>query len=121
MKQLGGADEKRESLEPLITKARVCEGGRDGLWNGNGEVLNGILWVLCIGAHGGSVPGGTPCDCRLSQWVREGIFLEIIQALAKDLREHTGLDLSVCSIDGSVASAKKGALTSGGPSAASGP
>jgi hypothetical protein len=47
---------------------------------------------------------------RFQQWVRTGIFEKILQALATELRERGGLDLSECYIDGTFIMAKRGGI-----------
>jgi transposase len=48
------------------------------------------------------------CHRRFQQWVRSGVFEQILQALATDLHERGGIDLSECYIDGTFIVAKKG-------------
>jgi transposase len=40
------------------------------------------------------------CHRRFQQWVRTGIFEQVLHRLASDLHERGGLDLSECYIDG---------------------
>ncbi|HXG08111.1 MAG TPA: hypothetical protein VNI77_12385 [Nitrososphaera sp.] len=40
------------------------------------------------------------CHHRFQQWVRSGVFKQVLEALATDLKERGGLDLSKCYIDG---------------------
>jgi transposase len=57
-------------------------------------------------------PGYPPyqtCHRRFQRWNEEGVLDEILRALAEDLKEQGGLDLSECFIDGTFVSAKKGA------------
>jgi hypothetical protein len=76
-------------------------------------VLNGILWILRTGAQWADLPDRYPpyqtCHRRYQRWVREGMFEGILEALAADLKERGGLDLSECFIDGTFIVAKKGA------------
>jgi hypothetical protein len=44
---------------------------------------------------------------RFLQWVRIGVFEQVLRALATDLHERGGLDLSECYIDGTFIVAKK--------------
>ena len=84
-------------------------------------VLEGILWVLRTGAPWKDMPSRLPsyqtCHRRYQQWVKDGVLDAILQALARDLEVRGRLDLSEGFIDGSFASAKKGALALGKPSA----
>jgi transposase len=73
--------------------------------------MNGVLWILRTGASWYDMPDRYPpyqtCHRRFQQWVRTGIFEKILQALATDLRERGGLNLSECYIDGTFIVAKK--------------
>jgi hypothetical protein len=48
------------------------------------------------------------CHRRFQQWAEEGVLEELLHALALDLKERGGLDLSECFVDGTVVGAKKG-------------
>jgi hypothetical protein len=67
-------------------------------------VLNGVLWVLRTGAPWHDLPERYPpyqtCHRRFQAWVRDGTLASVLHALAEDLRERGGLDLSECFIDG---------------------
>ena len=75
-------------------------------------VLNGILWILRSGARWKDLPARFPsyqtCHRRFQRWVRDGTLVRVLQALAEDLQERGGLDLSECFIDGTFIAAKKG-------------
>lgn len=77
------------------------------------EVLEGILWILKTGAQWNELPKKYPsyqtCHRRYQEWVRKGVFEEIITGLAQDMKERGKLDLKECFIDGTFGSAKKGA------------
>jgi transposase len=79
----------------------------------NRAVLNGILWVLRTGAAWADLPerfpSGSTCFRRFSRWVKEGIFRQILETLARHLEEVGQIDLSECFIDGTFVLAKKGA------------
>jgi transposase len=85
------------------------------------EVLNGILWILRTGAPWKDLPERYPprstCHRRFQQWSRDGTFEKILIALAEDLRDRGGIDLSEGFIDGTFAPAKKGALAWAKPNA----
>lgn len=78
------------------------------------EVMEGVLWVLRTGAPWKDLPERFPpyqtCHRRFQQWQKQGVMRRIVEALAKDLMERGGVDLSECFIDGSFCMAKKGAL-----------
>ena len=61
------------------------------------------------------------CHRWFQHWSGQGALEQILQALARDLRERGRLDLSEAFIDGSFAGAKKGGLASERPSEARGP
>jgi transposase len=84
--------------------------------------MNGVLWILRTGASWYDMPDRYPpyqtCHRRFQQWVRTGVFEKILQALATDLRERGGLNLSECYIDGTFIVAKKGGTKLERPSGA---
>lgn len=100
-------------LEPLIPAPRRRADNRSRPWRDTREVLNAILWVLRSGARWKDLPERYPpyqtCHRRLQQWVKEGVFARILEALAEDLRDRGDIDLTECFIDGTFAGAKKGA------------
>jgi transposase len=116
-------DEQWAILEPLIPKPVRREDGR-----GRPEkhpdraVLNGILWVLRTGAAWADLPdrfpSGSTCFRRFSRWVKAGVLRKLLEALARDLEERGGIDLSECFIDGTFTVAKKGGSKSERPSGA---
>jgi hypothetical protein len=54
------------------------------------------------------------CHRRFQQWVRSGVFQQVLEALANDLKDRGGLDLSECYIiDGMFIVAKKGQMCVG--------
>jgi len=89
------------------------------------SVLNGILWILRTGAPWKDLPERYPprstCHRRFQQWIRLGVFDKILAALAEDLRDRGGIDLSEGFIDGTFAPAKRGALAWARPNAAKAP
>jgi transposase len=105
-------DEQWAVLEPLIGEMPRRADGRGRPWRNSREVLNGILWILRTGAQWAELPDRYPpyqrCHRRFQRWVQEGRFERILEALAADLIERGGLDLSECFIDGTFTAAKKG-------------
>ena len=105
-------DEQWEVLKPLIPDPPRREDGRGRPWRDSRAVLNGILWVLRTGAPWHDLPERYPpyqtCHRRFQRWVEEGVLSCILEALAQDLKERGGLDLSECFIDGAFVVAKKG-------------
>jgi len=105
-------DEQWSILKPLIPEPRRRPDGKGRPWRDCREVMNGILWILRTGAPWHDMPDRYPpyqtCHRRFQQWVRSGVFEQILQALATDLHERGGIDLSECYIDGTFIVAKKG-------------
>ncbi len=104
-------------VEPLIPKPRRLKDGRGRPWREPREELRGILWVLRTGAPWKDLPERYPpyqtCHRRFQHWCRDGTLKRILHALAQDLYERGGIDVTECFIDGTFAGAKKGALASG--------
>jgi len=88
-------------------------------------VLTGILWVLRTGAPLADLPSRYPPKStyhrRFREWTESGVFAKILTALAEDLRDRGGIDLSEGFIDGISASAKKGAMVWAKPNGAKAP
>jgi transposase len=101
-----------EKLESLVPDGKVREDGKGRPWKDKREVLEGILWVVKTGARWMDLPKEYPpyqtCHRRLQEWVEEGVFDRVIEALAEDLQQRGGIDLSECFVDGSFSLAKKG-------------
>src|SRR5918992_1165811 len=117
-------DEQWAVLQSIIPTPLRRPDGRGRPWREAREVLNGILWILRTGAQWKDLPERYPpyqtCHRRFQHWVRAGVFGQILQALASDLRERGELDLSECFIDGSFIVAKKGGAGWERPSGARG-
>jgi transposase len=116
-------DEQWAVLEPLIPKqVRRADGRGRPETHSDRAVLNGILWVLRTGAAWADLPdrfpSGSTCFRRFSRWVKAGVLRTILEALARDLEERGGIDLSECFIDGTFTVAKKGGSKSERPSGA---
>lgn len=112
-------------IGPLLPKPRVRKDGRGRPWRDSRDVLNGILWVLRTGAPWKDVPDRYPpyqtCHRRFQAWNRTGAMQDALRALAQDLEERGGIDVSECFIDATFAPAKKGAAEWGKPSGGKGP
>jgi transposase len=106
-------DEQWQVVEPLIPVPPRRPDGRGRPRIDDREILNGILWVMRTGAPWRDMPERYPsyqtCHRRFQEWVRSGMFEQILITLATDLRDRGGLDLSECFIDGTFVIAKKGA------------
>ena len=110
---------------PLLPTPRVREDGKGRPWRDPRDILNGVLWILRTGAPWADLPGRYPpyqtCHRRFQQWVQEGTLDKLLRAIAKDLRDRGGLDLTEAFIDGSFSGAKKGGPASEKPRKARGP
>ncbi len=106
-------DEQWDIIKPLIPEPPKRPDGRGRPRRDNREILNGILWIMRTGAQWKDMPDRYPpyqtCHRRFQEWVRSGVFEDILRALVKDVKERGGLDLTECFIDGSFVIAKKGA------------
>lgn len=105
-------EEQWAVLEPLIPSP-ARKDTRGGKRQPDRPVLNGILWVLRTGANWEDMPDRYPpkttCHNRFQEWSKAGVFEQLLQALAQDMEERGGISLEECFIDGTFASAKKGA------------
>ena len=118
-------DAQWEFIAPLLPKYRRRQDGRGRPRKNLRAVLNGTLWVLRTGAQWGDMPDRYPpyqtCHRYFQGWCRDGTIKRILHALAEDLYQRGGIDISEAFIDGTFAGAKKGASPSGRPSAGRGP
>ena len=118
-------DAQWEIIAGLLPKGKSGPGRKGRPQRNNREVLEGILWILRTGARWKDLPSEFPsyqtCHRRFSGWVDDGTFERVLKTLAEDLVRRGRLDLSETFIDGSFASAKKGAVTLVRQSAAKGP
>lgn len=105
-------DEQWEVLKPLIPRPPRRADGRGRPWRDPRDILNGILWVLRTGAPWHDLPERYPpyqtCHRRFQRWAEEGVLGKVLRALAFDLKDRGGLDLSECFVDGTFVEAKKG-------------
>src|SRR5712692_3427325 len=73
----------------LLPAERIRRDRRGRPWRDPRDVLNGILWVLRTGAPWGDLPSRYPsyqtCHRRFQAWVKAGVFLKILRAIAADL------------------------------------
>ena len=105
-------EEQWAVVEPLLPKLPRRADGRGRPRCADRAVLNGILWILRSGARWKDLPARFPsyqtCHRRFQRWVHDGTLARALQALAEDLQEWGGLDLSECFIDGTFIVAKRG-------------
>ncbi|MEL6850487.1 MAG: transposase [Bacteroidota bacterium] len=68
------------------------------------SVINGILWICRTGAKWRSLPSIYPpyqtCHRYFQQWNSEGLWDQILYALAQDLKARGKIDIEECFIDG---------------------
>ena len=106
------SEKQWEKIQDLIPDGPVREDGKGRPWKDKRAVLEGILWIVKTGARWRDLPEIYPpyqtCHRRFQQWVENGVFDQVIAALARDLQERGGIDLSECFIDGTFSLAKKG-------------
>lgn len=110
-------DEQWALIEALLPKVKRRADGRGRPRCDDRSVLNGILWILRSGARWKDLPERFPsyqtCHRRFQRWVEDGTLSRILSTLAEDLRSRGQIDVEECFIDGTFASAKKGALELG--------
>ena len=115
------SDSQWQKIEPLLPKLKRRKRGRPP--KHNRQVFEGILWVLKTGARWRDLPrdfGVSPSVCwkRLRRWEEQGVWLRLWRAFLRELDEGGKLDWQETFLDGSFASAKKGATELAKPSAA---
>lgn len=107
-------DEQWSLLAPLLEKTSVKTTNRGRPRRPDREVLDGVLWVLKTGAQWNELPDKYPpyqtCHRRFQEWVHTGVLADLLRVLAQDMEARGGISLEECFIDGTFASAKKGAL-----------
>jgi transposase len=100
-----------KKIEPLLPKLRKGKrGGRP--WKDSRRVLEGILWIARSGARWKDLPPEYPSPCwrRLRDWAEQAVWLTIWRTFLGELNRKGRLDWGEAFLDGSFASAKKGAL-----------
>jgi len=106
------SEKQWEKIAALVPDGAVREHGKGRPWSDKRRVLEGILWIVKTGARWKDLPKEYPpyqtCHRRFQQWVESGVFEKVIEALARDLQERGGIDMSECFIDGTFSLAKKG-------------
>jgi len=112
-----------EKIRPLLPKRpRRLRGGRPRA--DDPKVPEGILWILRSGARWQDLPQEFPspstCWRRLRDWEEQEVWLTLWRAFLAELNERQQVKWSETFLDGSFASAKKGATPSAKPSGARG-
>lgn len=112
-------DEQWALVAPFVT-GQPARTGRPRV--DDRAALNGVLWVLRSGARWKDLPerfaSYQTCHRRFQAWVRSHALCAVLEALAEDLRQRGGIDLTEGFVDATFASAKKGGLQSARPSGA---
>jgi transposase len=107
-------NEQWQRIAEFIPKPKALPGKSGRPPQSPREVLNGILWILRTGAQWKDLPDRYPpkstCHRYFQQWNKSGVFAKILTALAQDLKERGGINISEGFIDGTFAPAKKGAM-----------
>jgi len=118
-------DEQWNKIELLLPqpKRRSKRRTRGRPPKGNRQVLEGILWILKTGARWRDLPkdfgvSASVCWKRLRLWEEQGVWLRLWRAFLCELDQQAKLDWQETFLDGSFASAKKGATELAKPSAA---
>lgn len=118
-------DDQWKIIEPMFPRKKPRKDGKGRPATEYRSALEGILWILRSGARWKDLPREFPpyqtCHRWFQIWQRQGVMRKILRRLAEDLRDRGQLDLTETFIDGSFASAKKGAKKSAKPSGARGP
>ena len=114
-------EKQRKKIAPLLPRLpKSRRGGRP--WADSRRVLEGILWMARSGARWQDLPVEYPspatCWRRLHDWEQRGVWPTIWLTFLGELNRKGHLDWSEAFIDGSFASAKKGAPGSERPSGA---
>ncbi|HYD92032.1 MAG TPA: IS5 family transposase [Flavobacterium sp.] len=102
-------------LKPLLPKTRNGMVGRPP--QDLRKIVNGILWICKTGAAWNELPQKyvpyQTCHRYFQKWCMSGLWNKILWRIAEDLRDRGKIDLTECFIDGTFATAKKGALVFG--------
>jgi len=106
-------DKQWKKLEPLFPKLKRRRDRRGRPWAENRACFEGVLWVLRTGARWRDLPpqfpSGSTCWRRLQDWEEQGALEEIWRTLLSQLDRRGLLRWEETFMDGSFASAKKGA------------
>ena len=118
-------DEQWQIVKTILPPDRVRADRRGRPWSDRRTTLNGILWILRTGAPWKDLPprygAYQTVHRRFQNWVRSKVLEQVLLAVAQDLKDRGGLDLSEAFVDGSFAPAKKGGSVWERPSAARAP
>jgi len=110
-----------QKIEPLLPKLKRRQRGRPP--KDNRCVFEAILWILKTGARWRDLPkdfgvSSSVAWKRLRAWEEQGVWLRLWRAFLSELDARGKLDWQESFLDGSFASAKKGATELAKPSVA---
>ena len=101
-------------IEKVLPESKSGEGKKGRPPQDKRQVLNGVIWICRTGAQWDEMPDKYPpyqtCHRYFQQWVESGVWNKLLWEIAKDLKDRGKMDITECFIDGTFASAKKGAL-----------
>lgn len=87
-------DKQCEVIKDLIPDGQKRIDGKGRPWRDKRDVLDGILWILKIGAQWSHLPPiyapCQTCDRRFQQWREQGVMQKVVEELARDLHERGG-------------------------------
>ncbi len=120
--QIEITDEQWHHINKFIPQRQRSKDGKGRPKIDNRLILNGVLWIMWTGSPWAALPAyyGSRATChrRFQEWTREGIITKIFKYLVRELESRGEIILNETFIDGSFASAKKGAFLSGKPNEA---
>ena len=97
-------DEEWNAMRNFLPKQRTGRRGRP--WADHRRTINGILWVLCVGAPWRDLPENygkwQTVYKRFRNWSQQGIWDRIWQATLKRVDGRSKLDRSLWCVDGSL-------------------
>ena len=113
------SDEQWKQIEGLFPVLKRRRDGRGRPWASNRRCVEGILWILRVGARWRDLPDeypdGSTCWRRLRMWEEQGVWLRAWQALLARIDERKLLDWEEAFLDATFVIAKKGAPRSERP------
>jgi transposase len=102
-----------EKIEDLFERPRYLD-NRGPKRKPSKAIFEGVLWILRTGAQWNELPrkygAYQTVHRRYQEWIEHGVLEIALRRIAEDMEERGKLSLNECFIDGTFASAKKGAL-----------
>jgi len=104
-------DAQWECIAPLLPVPPRPDNGHGQPRCGNREIINAVLWKLRSYARWLDLPDRFPAvdiyNRRFREWVKNGVLVEALQALAEELRSQGNDVLSACYLDAVSVTKKK--------------